>query len=201
MVMDHPDELVIGSTLAELAVRNGFEPVEMAIRLQLDGDRARPGGARVRGFSLSEVDVGAFAGKNWLATASDAGIALPGDPPVHARYYGTFPRKIKRYALEQGALSLEDAVRSATSLPAQILGIRDRGAIREGMIADLVVLDLERLADTATFFEPHQYATGVDYVVVNGEFVVDGGELTYALPGRILTPSSNSRNARTGSGG
>jgi N-acyl-D-amino-acid deacylase len=197
LVMDHPDEDFVGRTLAELSATNGVERVEMALRLQLDGDRARPGGARIRGFSLSELDVSAFAGKEWLVTASDAGIALPGDGPVHARYYGTFPRKIKRYAMEQGALSLEHAVRSATSLPAQLLGMRDRGAIREGMIADIAVLDLERLADTATFFEPHQYAAGIDFVMVNGEFVVDEGELTYALPGRILTPADAPRNART----
>ncbi len=197
VVMDHPDEDLVGRTLAELSAMTGVESVEMAIRLQLDGDRGRPGGARIRGFSLSELDVRAFAGKEWLVTASDAGIALPGDGPVHARYYGTFPRKIRRYAMEQGALSLEHAVRSATSLPAQLLGMRDRGAIREGMIADIAVLDLERLADTATFFEPHQYATGIDFVLVNGEFVVDEGELTYALPGRILTPADAPRNART----
>jgi N-acyl-D-amino-acid deacylase len=201
VVMDHPDPDMIGKTLAELAALNGTELVDMAIRLQLDGDRGRPGGARVRGFSLSELDVGAFAGKEWLVTASDAGIALPGDPPVHARYYGTFPRKIKRYAMEQGALTVEDAVRSATTLPAQILGIRDRGAIREGMIADIAVLDMDRLEDTATFFEPHSYANGVDFVLINGEFVVDDGELTYALPGRILTPAASPRNVRSGSGG
>ncbi|MDH3734918.1 MAG: amidohydrolase family protein [Gemmatimonadota bacterium] len=200
MIMDHPDPDAVGKTLAELAALNGTELVEMAIRLQLEGDRSRPGGARVRGFSLSELDVGAFAGKEWLVTASDAGIAMPGDRPVHARYYGTFPRKIRRYAIEQGALSVQDAVRSATTLPAQIMGIRDRGAIREGMIADIAVLDLDRLEDTATFFEPHSYATGVDYVLVNGEFVVEGGELTYALPGRILTPAESPRGARTGPG-
>ncbi|MFV1987045.1 MAG: amidohydrolase family protein [Gemmatimonadota bacterium] len=201
LVMDHPDEELIGRTLAELSAMNGVESVEMAIRLQLGGDRGRPGGARIRGFSLSEVDVGAFAAEEWLVTASDAGIALPGDPPVHARYYGTFPRKIKRYSIEQRVLSLPDAVRSATSLPAQLLGMRDRGAIREGMIADIAVLDLERIADTATFFEPHQYATGIDFVMVNGEFVVDDGELTYALPGRVLTPADTPRNARAVSGG
>lgn len=201
VVMEHPDSSLVGRTLSELSALNGTEFVETAIRLQLEGDPNRPGGARVRGFSLSELDVEAFAGREWLATASDAGIALPGDPPVHARYYGTFPRKIRRYALEAGALSLEDAIRSATTLPAQILGIRDRGAVREGMVADLAVLDVARLEDRATFFEPHLYATGVDYVLVGGEFVVDDGGLTYALPGRIVTPEAAPRGAGPGSGG
>ncbi len=188
VVMQHPDASVVGRTVAELAAAWGIPPIEVAIRLQRDGDRALPGGARLRGFSLSEIDVEAFASRPWVATASDAGIALPGDGLVHARYYGTFPRKIVRYAIEGGVLSLESAIRSATSLPAQILGLRDRGLVREGHVADIAVLDLDALRDEATFFEPHRYASGVDYVLVNGRFVVDGGALTLELPGRILTP-------------
>ncbi|HUG81887.1 MAG TPA: amidohydrolase family protein, partial [Bryobacterales bacterium] len=87
-------------------------------------------------------------------------------------------------------LSLEDAVRSATSLPAQILGLRDRGLVREGFHADLVVLDLGKLADKATFFEPHQYSDGVEYVFVNGEAVVAAGSPTAKLPGLVLKPAS-----------
>jgi N-acyl-D-amino-acid deacylase len=193
IVFEYPDSSAIGQSLAALASASGLDAVEMAIRLQLDGFATRPGGARIRGFSLSEIDVEAFAARPWVATASDAGIALPGDGPVHARYYGTFPRKISRYAVELGVLRLEDAIRSATSLPAQILGIKDRGLVREGLQADLVVLDLAALRDRATFFEPHQTAAGVDYVLINGELVVDGGELTYSLPGWILTPEGNAR--------
>ncbi len=190
VVMDHPDENLIGKTVADLAAEWNAFPVEVAVRLQLEGDRMRPGGARVRGFSLSEIDVEEFSAHPWLVTASDAGIALPDDGPVHARFYGTFPRKIKRYAMDLGVLSVESAVRSMTTLPAQLLGIRDRGLIREGLIADIAVLDLEELQDNATFFEPHQYASGVDYVMVNGTFVVDEGALTWALPGVVLTPET-----------
>ena len=190
VIMDHPDETLVGRTVAELAAEWDAFPVEVAIRLQLEGDRARPGGARVRGFSLSEIDVEEFSAHPWLVTASDAGIALPDDGPVHARFYGTFPRKIKRYAMDLGVLSVESAVRSMTTLPAQLLGLRDRGLIREGLIADIAVLDLDELQDNATFFEPHQYASGVDYVLVNGTFVVDDGELTWALPGVVLTPEA-----------
>jgi len=74
-----------------------------------------------------------------------------------------------------------------TSLPAQIMGMKDRGMIREGYAADLAIINLKTIRDTATFFEPHQYAEGVEYVLVNGEFVVDRGELTWRLPGIILT--------------
>lgn len=193
VVMEHPDSSLVGMTLAEVAEEWELSPVEAAVRLQLRGDRHRPGGARVRGFSLSEIDVEMFAARPWTATASDAGVALPGDGPVHARYYGTFPRKIREYALERGVISVEDAVRSATSLPARILGLEDRGMVREGNWADLAVLDLERIEDTATFFEPHQLPVGVDHVLVNGTFVVDGGELTGALPGRVLVPPAPDR--------
>jgi len=84
-------------------------------------------------------------------------------------------------------ISLESAIRSSTSLPAQIMGLRDRGLIREGMAADLVVFDLDTIRDKATFFEPHQYSEGIDYVFVNGVAVVDGGALTWALPGKVIT--------------
>ncbi|WP_419162173.1 N-acyl-D-amino-acid deacylase family protein [Candidatus Palauibacter sp.] len=188
LIMDHPDESLIGKTVADLAAEWNAFPVEVAIRLQLEGDRNRPGGARVRGFSLSEIDVEEFSAHPWLVTASDAGIALPDDGPVHARFYGTFPRKIKRYAMDLGVLPIESAVRSMTSLPAQLLRLSDRGMIREGFVADIAVLDLDELQDNATFFDPHQYASGVDYVLVSGTLVVDGGALTWALPGVVLTP-------------
>jgi N-acyl-D-amino-acid deacylase len=109
------------------------------------------------------------------------------DGPVHARFYGTFPRKIRHYALERKTITLEDAVRASTSLPAQILGLRNRGMIREGFQADVVVFDPERIQDTATFFEPHQYAEGIAYVLVNGTFVVEKGKLTWKKPGIVIT--------------
>ncbi len=187
LVMDYPDQSYIGKTLAQLAEEHKISNIEMAIQLQKEGDPKRRGGARMRGFSMSEIDIEAFSAQPWTATSSDASISLPGDGPVHARYYGTFPRKIRRYALERKAISLENAVRASTSLPAQIMGLRDRGMIREGLCADLVVFDLNTIKDTATFFEPHQYAEGIDFVVVNGTFVVDEGKLTWKRPGKVLT--------------
>ena len=84
-------------------------------------------------------------------------------------------------------LSVEDAVRSMTSLPAHLMGLDDRGLIREGYAADLVVFDLEALEDRTTFFEPHRYPGGIEHVIVGGEFVIDGGRHTWALAGRVLT--------------
>jgi N-acyl-D-amino-acid deacylase len=188
VIFDYPDSAYVGRSLADISAMRATEHVETAIALQLEGFANRRGGARMRGFSMSEIDVEMYAARNWVATATDGGIALPEDGPgTHARFYGTFPRKIRHYAINRGVLSVEDAVRSATALPAQILGLKDRGMIREGNVADIVVFDLDRIRDTSTFFEPHQYAEGIDYVLINGEFAVDGGQATGALPGRVLT--------------
>lgn len=187
VIFDYPDGSLVGRSLAEVAAARGIDPVEMAIRLQFEGDPERPGGGRLRGFSMSEADAEAYARQTWVATASDAGLALPDDGPVHARFYGTFPRKIARYVRQLGTISLEHAVRSQTSLPAQIMGLHDRGTIREGARADLVVFDLDTLQDRATFVDPHQHAAGIEHVLVNGTFVVREGEILYALPGEVLT--------------
>jgi N-acyl-D-amino-acid deacylase len=187
IVFDYTDKSLYGKPLAEIARLWRVDPVEAAIQIQMEGLPNRAGGARMRGFSMAESDMEAYAKQPWVATSTDAGIALPtGGPATHARFYGSFPRKIRHYALERGAISLEAAIRSSTSLPAQIMGLRDRGQIREGMAADLVVFDLNTIRDKATFFEPHQYSEGIDFVFVNGVAVVDATKLTGALPGQVI---------------
>lgn len=194
IVFEHPVTDFVGKSLDEIARARGIPDIDMAIALQLQGDAERPGGGRLRGFSLSELDIDMYAAQNWVATATDGGIALAEDgPAVHARFYGTFPRKIRRYAIERGDLTVADAVRSATSLPARILGLQDRGMIRTGMVADLVVFDLATIRDAATFTEPHQFAEGIDHVLIGGEAVVSDGKPTGALPGKVLTPPSRPR--------
>ncbi len=188
VVFDCPGHDLTGRSLTQVAADWDLSEVQAALELQFRCDPARRGGARLRGFSLDERDIERYARLPWTATASDAGIALPEDGPVHARFYGTFPRKIRRYALERGVIGVEDAVRSMTSLPAQILGMRDRGLVREGLVADLVVFDPATIRDEATFFEPHRLPTGIEQVLVQGEFVVKDGQLTGALPGKVLTP-------------
>ena len=195
VVFEHPNEEYVGKNLGELAAERGEDPIETAIALQLEGDRDQRGGGRFRGFSMSEDDVENYAGQPWVATASDGGIAWPGDGPVHPRFYGTFPRKIRHYALTAGALSLESAIRAQTSLPARIMGLADRGEVREGYWADLVVFDLETITDEATFTQPHQHSTGIDHVLVNGEFVVEEGRIVMALPGKVITSRKGGRPA------
>lgn len=188
MVFEHPDKTFIGKTLDALATARGVSPIQMALELQYEGFRDRPGGARLRGFSVWEEDAEAIMAQRWTATSTDAGIALPEDgPDTHVRYYGSYPRKLQRYAIEKNVIRIEDAVRSSTSLPAQILRIRDRGLLREGLAADVVVFDPARVRDRSTFAEPHHYADGIDFVWVNGKAVVDAGKLTGALPGKVLS--------------
>ncbi len=187
VVYDYTDKALYGKSIAEIAKLWGADPVETAIRIQLEGLPNRAGGARMRGFSMHESDMENYARQPWVATSTDAGIALPDGPPsTHARFYGSFVRKIRHYALDRGAISVEHAIRSSTSLPATIMGLKDRGLIREGMAADLVIFDLATIRDKATFFEPHQYPEGIDYVFVNGVAVVDGAKITNALPGQVI---------------
>lgn len=180
------DESFLGRSVQDWAKARGVDPVEAAILLQLEGFPDWPGGARLRGFSLSEVDLETYARRPWTAASSDAGIALPDDANVHARFYGAFPRRIRFFSIDQSVLDPADAVRSMTSLPATILGLSDRGIVRTGAAADLILMDLSRLQDEATFSDPHRYATGVRYVWVGGIPVVQEEELTYALPGKVL---------------
>lgn len=186
VIFEYPNADWVGRNLQQIADERGVDAVQMAIDLQLEGDPERRGGGRLRGFSMSETDVEAYAAQPWVATASDGGIALPADGSVHPRYYGTFPRKIRHYAMNQGALSVEAAIRSQTSLPARIMGLQDRGEIRAGNWADLVVFDMDTITDEATFFEPHRHASGIDHVIVNGDFVVEDGEILRTLPGRVI---------------
>ena len=201
VIMDYPDDSLVGKSLAEVAASRGTTSVQTAIDLQLEGDPEWRGGGRMRGFSMSEADVEMYAAQPWVATASDGGIADPSDGPVHPRFYGTFPRKIRQYALTAGALSLEAAVRSQSSLPALIMGLADRGTIRNGAWADIVVFDLETIADRATVFEPHQHAAGIDHVLVNGELVVENGDILHALPGTVIAPQRTRGPAKSDASG
>jgi len=186
-VYEFTDKSLYGKSLAEIGRLWKLDPVETAIRIQMEGLTTRNGGARMRGFSMAEFDMELIAKQPWVATSTDGGIALPADgPSTHARFYGSFTRKIRHYALDRGVITLEHAIRVATSLPARIMRLADRGQVREGFAADLVVFDLGAIRDKATFFEPHQHSEGVDYVFVNGVAVVDAGRLTHAHAGRVL---------------
>jgi N-acyl-D-amino-acid deacylase len=186
-VYEYTDKSLYGKSLSEIARLWKLDPVETAIKIQLEGLENRNGGARMRGFSMAEMDMENIAKQVWVATSTDGGIALPEDgPSTHARFYGSFTRKIRHYALDRGAISFEHAIRSSTALPARIMDLKDRGQLREGFAADIVIFDLATIRDKATFFEPHQHSEGIEYVFINGTAVIDAGKVTNATPGKVL---------------
>src|SRR5262249_15900640 len=135
------------------------------------------GGAQAISFGMCEEDVREGMRHPFVATASDGGTHVPGggDRP-HPRSYGTFPRKI-RYALADKVLPIDQAIRSCSGWAAEILGLKERGIVREGAVADLVVFDPKNFRDAATFDNPTQYAPGVRYLLVNGVALIADGKL------------------------
>lgn len=174
----------VGMTIAEAAAAEGARPIDVYCDLCADDEL----GASSVIHLGNEDNVRAIMAHPAHMASSD-GI-LVGDRP-HPRGWGTFPRYLAVYVRELGVLGLEQAIRKMTSLPAQRLGLHDRGLVRPGMAADLVVLDPETVSDTATYEEPKQRPEGIPYVAVNGRLVVDDGRHTGDLPGRALRRNHN----------
>jgi N-acyl-D-amino-acid deacylase len=177
-----PDRGLEGRSLADVAKARQVDPADLVVSLLERGD----GG--LVSFNMSEADVAHIMRQPWTMTCSDGDLTVPGDGKPHPRGYGAFARKLGVYARDRGVVRLEDAIRSMTSLPAQVFGLKDRGVIRRGARADLVVFDPAAVRDTATYASPQQVAEGTRWVVVNGVVVVDEGKPTGATPGRVLSP-------------
>ena len=175
-----PDPSIEGRTLDDVAVARDLHPLDAALELIGEGE------ASVVSFNMHEDDITTFMVQPWTMTASDG--ALPewrvGVP--HPRAYGTFARKLRKYVLEDGIVSLGAAIRSMTSLPAEVFGFEERGRLREGAVADIVVFDLERVRDLATYTDPHRLSEGMVHVFVNGTAAIRDGVLTDARAGRVL---------------
>jgi N-acyl-D-aspartate/D-glutamate deacylase len=137
---------------------------------------------------MSERDIEIIMRQPWTMTSTDGDLVPFGAGRPHPRAYGAFPRKIRLYVRERGLLDLPFAIRSMTSLPARVFGLKDRGVLRAGAWADVVIFDLEKVRDTATYQQPHQLAEGMVHILVNGQLVRERGAFTDALPGRIVTP-------------
>lgn len=169
----HPDYEM--KTLEEIAAMKNSTPVEIYKQIVKDG------GAAVVCNSMNEDDVRSFYQRPWVMVSSDGGIGSR-----HPRGAGTFSRVLGKFVRENKWSTLAEAVRKMTAMPAQRLGLRDRGLIRKGMKADLVIFDAEKVIDRATFAEPHLLTTGIDAVFVSGQKVWDGEKPTGAMPGEIL---------------
>ena len=176
-----------GKTLAAIATELGKDPADAAFDLVAEGS----GRVMAIYHMMSEPDVETALRFPWTSIGSDAGAAATeggGDPTglTHPRAYGNFPRVIARYVRERGVLTLEQAIRKMTSWPATRMRLTGRGAIREGLWADVVIFDYDAIQDRATYDEPRLSPTGIDYVLVNGVVVIDHDKHTGARPGKVL---------------
>jgi len=175
-----------GKTLAEAALQRKSRPAETILDLMSE-DESRVGAVY---FMMSEENVKKQIALPWVSFGSDGasmgteGVFLKSS--THPRSYGNFARLLGKYVREERVISLPEAIRKLTSLPAQNLGIERRGVIKEGSFADIVVFDPQTIRDRATFDKPHQYAAGVNYVLVNGQVVLDNGRHTGARAGRAV---------------
>jgi dihydroorotase/N-acyl-D-amino-acid deacylase len=174
-----------GKTLRDWAIRKGLEPTpETGAELVIEA--VQRGGASAIYHVLDDEDVERIMQHPQTMIASDGRLTRPGIGHPHPRWYGTFPRVLGHYTRERGVLTLEEAVRKMTVLPAGRLGMSDRGRLAEGMMADIVVFDPTMVIDRATFEIPHQYPEGIEYVVVNGVIAVEEGEFTGLRAGNVL---------------
>ena len=175
-----------GKTLAEVTQAGGGDPIEALLDFLIEDEAY----TSVAVFGMSEPDVALALKQPWVSINCDSEGSAPDGllsrSHPHPRAYGTFPRILRKYVREEELLTLEDAIRKFTSLAAQRMRIGDRGVLKVGMWADVVVFDPETIRDRATFAQPHQLAEGMHWVLVNGVPVIAEGKATGALPGKVL---------------
>jgi dihydroorotase/N-acyl-D-amino-acid deacylase len=178
------DESLNGKRLSQVTQERGKEPtIENAAETVMW--MVENGGCRGVYHAVGEEDIDRIMRHPVTMIASDGEVAT-GRGAIHPRSYGTFARVLAVYVHDRHVLTLEDAVRKMSSLPAQRVGLRDRGVLRPGLKADLVIFDPDKVRDAATYDNPHQYALGYHTVVVNGQVVYENGAMTAARPGRVL---------------
>ena len=171
-----------GQRLSALAAKAGVPPEEYALQLLEKGD------ASLVSFNMSEADIDTIMRQPWTMTCTDGDLVALNVGKPHPRAYGAFARKLKRYVVERGSIDIATAIRSMTTLPATVFGLKDRGQLRPGAFADVLVFDLARISDAATYEDPHRLAEGIDEIIVNGVAARRNGAFTGALAGRVLRP-------------
>ena len=186
-VVHNPKLLTLqGKRLSEIAKLWNKDPMDTLFDILIQDD----GFTAVAVFGMSEPDVILALQQPWVAINNDSSGAstegILGQEHPHPRAYGTFPHILRKYVREEKKLGLEDAIRKFSSLPAQRMRLTDRGVLKEGMWADVVVFDPGTVRDLATFENPNQLSEGMEYVLVNGEPVIDSGKMTGKLPGKVL---------------
>ncbi|UCE22395.1 MAG: D-aminoacylase [Candidatus Aminicenantes bacterium] len=166
-----------GKNLLEISEMMKKPVVETALYLILNGSPS------VISFSMAESDLKYFMKKPYVMTGSDGNIQIPGKSFPHPRSYGTFTRKIRKYVIENEWITMEQAIRAATGLPAEVLGLDDRGRLKKRFAADIVVFDPDEVSDKATYENPHQYSVGIRFLFINGEVVIEDGSYNGKLAG------------------
>jgi N-acyl-D-amino-acid deacylase len=176
----------VGKRISEVATMEGKDPIDTCFDLIIENE----GGPGCVFFDMLEENVRVIMQHPRVVLSSDGASLSPegllGQGKPHPRSYGTFPRALGKYVREEKVLSWEKAIQRMTSTTAEYFGLQDRGVIRSGAWADLVLFDPEVVIDKATFTDPHQFPVGIPYVIVNGEFVIKDGEHTGKLPGRVI---------------
>lgn len=174
------DHALEGQSLEQIA-ESRQKPAEIAAL-----DLVEAGGASIVSFNMSEDDIVALMRKPWMMTSSDGGLSTPGQGRPHPRNNGAFTRKLTHYVRDKAVISLEDAIRSMTTLPASTFGLSDRGTLDAGAAADIVIFDPSALRERATYADPHQMSEGMWLVLVNGQAVIQDGAFTGKRPGKVL---------------
>ncbi len=178
-----------GKTIQQLSEEFGMDGFETSVKVIMDNENQ----VMMMGFGMEENSTEKILAHPAVMISSDAGSHAPYPPMnreiAHPRAYGTFPRAISKYVRERKICSLEEMIKKMTSMPADKLGIKERGRIAEGYFADIVIFDFNKIQDKATFTEPHQYPDGIPYVIVNGEIVIANSEHTGSLPGKVIKSS------------
>jgi dihydroorotase/N-acyl-D-amino-acid deacylase len=193
-VVQNPKLLPLeGKTLAEVAKIWAKDPMDALFDFLIE-DNAFTG---VAVFGMSEPDVALALQQPWVSFDNDSSGASPegilGKEHPHPRAYGTFPRILRKYVREEHKLSLEDAIRKMSALAAQRMRLTDRGVLKTGMWADVVIFDPASVRDVASFENPNQLSQGMEYVLVNGSAVIESGKMTGALPGKVLRGAGHQR--------
>jgi len=178
-----PDPSLEGQRLSDLAAKAGVPPEEYALQLLEKGD------ASLVSFNMSEDDIELIMRQPWTMTCTDGDLVERGVGKPHPRAYGAFARKLKRYVRERNTIDLATAIRTMTLLPAAVFGLRDRGQLRSGAFADLLIFDLSQVNDAATYQDPHRLSEGFTDIMVNGQWARRDNQFTTALAGQVLRPA------------
>jgi dihydroorotase/N-acyl-D-amino-acid deacylase len=185
-VVQNPKLLPLqGKTIKQIADERGKDAIDTIMDLLIEDP-----GMSVAVFAMSEKDIALALQQPWVSVDNDSQGTAPdgllGKEHPHPRAYGTFPRILSKYVREEKLLTLQDAIRKFSALPAQRMRLADRGVLKQGLWADIVVFDPEKIHDVATFENPNQLSEGMEFVLVNGVPVIEGGKMTDALPGNVL---------------